>query len=101
MSAKTLASAAARHKRGFRTEKVARSGSEHRVAGRRGAAAEEYDRTIQTFLPDHEEMPALIVRASGGRHRGVAFACYLSDGYSMISLKWITETSSSRLTSRA
>lgn len=26
---------------------------------------------------------------------------YLSEGYSMISLKWMTETSSSRLTSRA
>ena len=34
---------------------------EHRVAGHLGVAADEYDRTIRTFIPDYEQMVSTIV----------------------------------------
>ena len=35
---------------------------EHRVAGHLGVAADEYDRTIRTFIPSYERMVATVVR---------------------------------------
>jgi hypothetical protein len=35
---------------------------EHRVAGHLGVAADDYDRTIRTFIPNYERMIATVVR---------------------------------------
>jgi tRNA (cmo5U34)-methyltransferase len=35
---------------------------EHRVAGHLGVAADEYDRTIRTFIPNYERMVATVVQ---------------------------------------
>jgi SAM-dependent methyltransferase len=39
---------------------------EHRVAGHLGVAADEYDRTIRTFIPGYERMLATVVRLVEG-----------------------------------
>lgn len=41
--------------------------AEHRVAGHLGVAADEYDRTIRTFIPNYELMLATIVHWLAGR----------------------------------
>jgi SAM-dependent methyltransferase len=39
---------------------------EHRVAGHLGVAADEYDRTIRTFIPNYERMLSTVVRLLEG-----------------------------------
>lgn len=82
--------------------------NEHRVARHHGIAAGEYDRAIRTFIAGYDEMQSTVVLDGhipavfgGFKDRDGANLAYLSEGYSMISLKWMTETSSSRFTSRA
>ena len=41
--------------------------AEHRVAGHLGVAADDYDRTIRTFIPNYELMLATIVHWLAGR----------------------------------
>ena len=41
--------------------------AEHRVAGHLGVAADDYDRTIRTFIPNYERMLATIVHWLDGR----------------------------------
>jgi tRNA (cmo5U34)-methyltransferase len=41
--------------------------AEHRVAGHLGVAADDYDRTIRTFIPNYEPMLARIVHWLAGR----------------------------------
>src|SRR5262245_20485610 len=40
--------------------------AEHRVAGHLGVAADDYDRTIRTFIPNYERMLGTIVHWLGG-----------------------------------
>ena len=40
---------------------------DHRVAGHLGVAADDYDRTIRTFIPGYERMLATVVHWLDGR----------------------------------
>jgi len=48
--------------RGSPTDYARAMGNEHRVAGHLGVAADDYDRTIRTFIPNYERMLGTVVQ---------------------------------------